>query len=184
MVTRSKAAPAAKVASKANGKKSASPARFPTKIDLPLDVREAMIPVLNQSLADAFDLMSQTKQAHWNVKGMQFIALHELFDSLADDIEEYVDMLAERVTALGGYAMGTARMAAAASTLPEFPSDVTESKAVVSALVERYATFGANVRRDMEVADDADDETTTDLYTEISRGMDKHLWFLEAHLQA
>lgn len=159
-------------------------AKYPTRNDLSLKVREQMINLLNQELADMFDLLSQTKQAHWNVKGMQFIALHKLFDDLAEALEEYVDMIAERATALGGDALGTVRMAAAHSRLPEFPTNLVGSRAFVEALSERYAQVAATTRAASEVADEADDEDTTDLFIEISREMDKHLWFLEAHLQA
>lgn len=157
--------------------------RYPTYNDLALEVREKMMPLLNQELASLSDLYTQTKQAHWNVKGMQFMQLHELFDELAEALEDYVDTVAERVTSLGGYAMGTARMAAAASALPEFPTDLVGSRPFVEALVQRFALVGASVRKGIDAAADAGDQDTADLFTEVSRGMDKHLWFLEAHLQ-
>jgi starvation-inducible DNA-binding protein len=157
-------------------------AKYPTRNSLPLTTREAMIQLLNQALADVSDLYTQTKQAHWNVKGMHFIALHELFDTLAESVEGFSDLIAERVTVLGGYAMGTARMAAAHSRLPEFPADLSGSEAFVSALVERYASFANAVRAAIETASAVGDQDTADLFTEVSREMDKHLWFLEAHL--
>lgn len=157
---------------------------FNTNVDLDEETRAEMITVLNQSLADVFDLYSQTKQAHWNVKGMQFIALHQLFDDLAASVLEYVDMIAERITALGGYAAGTVGMAADRSTLPEWPLDANNGQAAVEALVERYAAYANSARELIEVTDDADDEVSSDLMTEITRGMDKHLYFLQAHLQA
>jgi starvation-inducible DNA-binding protein len=98
---------------------------FSTSVDIPPDRRAKVVTVLNQNLADAFDLQSQVKQAHWNVKGSDFWQLHKLFDEVAERAEEWVDELAERVTALGGYATGTVRMAAASSTLPVFPTDIT-----------------------------------------------------------
>ncbi|HUN08530.1 MAG TPA: DNA starvation/stationary phase protection protein Dps [Aggregatilineales bacterium] len=155
---------------------------FKTSIDLPAKTRESVIVLLNQQLADTFDLLSQTKQAHWNVKGMNFIALHKLFDELVDTLEDQVDEIAERVTALGGLAMGTARMAAANSTLPEFPT-VTAGEDVVKALVERYAALAKSTRAAIDTADKAGDADTADLFTGVSRDLDKHLWFLEAHLQ-
>jgi starvation-inducible DNA-binding protein len=155
---------------------------FRTSIDLPMDTRAGMITLLNQQLADSFDLLSQTKQAHWNVKGMNFIALHKLFDELAESLEDQVDEIAERVTALGGMALGTARMAAANSTLPEFPA-VTAGEEVVGALVDRYAALAASTRAAIGTAAEAGDVSTSDLFTELSRDLDKHLWFLEAHLQ-
>lgn len=156
---------------------------FPTRIDLPADVRGPMITLLNQQLAGTFDLYSQTKQAHWNVKGAQFYPLHELFDKLAAELEGYADLIAERATALGGLAQGTARQAAANSRLAEFPADVTDSMPTVDALAERYAALAANTRRAIETANGQGDADPADLFTEVSRGLDKALWFLEAHLQ-
>ena len=142
-----------------------------------------MIALLNQQLADTFDLYSQTKQAHWNIKGAQFHQLHELFDKLAEELEDYVDLIAERVTALGGMALGTARMASAASRLPEYPSDVVGSLPSVEALATRYANLAATTRVAIDTAAQHGDMDTSDLLTEVSRGLDKALWFLEAHLQ-
>ncbi len=157
--------------------------RFSTRMDLGKSARAEMADLLNARLADVFDLYSQTKQAHWNVKGAQFIALHELFDDLAAELLDHADMIAERVTAMGGVALGTVRMAAAASSLPEFPADAFEGMAVVAALADRYAAFGASVRAAIDTADQAGDKDTADLFTEVSRGVDKNLWFLEAHIQ-
>jgi starvation-inducible DNA-binding protein len=157
---------------------------FATRIDLPEDKREQLVGLLNQQLADTFDLYSQTKQAHWNVKGSEFYQLHELFDELAAQVLEYVDLVAERATALGGMAMGTARMAAASSRLDEYPVEAVESLAHVEALAERYANYAATTRAGIDTATECSDQTTADLLTEISRGIDKSLWFLEAHLQA
>lgn len=158
-------------------------AEFTTRNDLPQRVRTTIVALLNQQLADVFDLYSQTKQAHWNVKGMQFMQLHELFDSLAGTVLGYVDMLAERATALGGYAQGTARMAAQHSTLEEFPEQIVEGKQVVEVLAERYAQFAASTRAAIETALEHEDQDTADLMIEVSRDIDKALWFLEAHLQ-
>lgn len=154
-----------------------------THNDLSADTREQMIALLNQELADMSDLYSHTKQAHWNVKGEQFIALHELFDKLAASLTDYVDDIAERAVQLGGTAMGTNRMSAAETRLKEYPSAVMDSMAHVKALVERYAMVAASTRTAIDTADKAEDMDTADLMTEISRGMDKWLWFLEAHLQ-
>ncbi len=156
---------------------------FPTRIDLAADVRGPMIALLNQQLAGAFDLYSQTKQAHWNVKGAQFYALHELFDRLAGELEGYADMIAERATALGGLAQGTVRLSAANSQLAELPLEVTDSLPTVEALAERYAALAASTRKAIEAANGQGDADTGDLFTEVSRGLDKALWFLEAHLQ-
>lgn len=152
-----------------------------TSIDLDVETREQVIALLNQHLADTFDLYSQTKQAHWNVKGAQFFSLHELFDKLAGDLLGHVDTIAERATALGGTALGTARMAAANSRLAEYP-DVVGSRESVEALVERYAALAAGTRAAIDAANNLGDADTADLMTGVSRDLDKSLWFLEAHL--
>lgn len=156
---------------------------FSTRLDLPLKVRDQMIALLNQQVADTFDLFSQTKQAHWNVKGAQFYPLHELFDKLAAELTEYVDLIAERATALGGLAHGTVRLAATNSRLPEYSMEVTGSLPTVEALAERYAALAATTRKAIQAADGQGDADTADLFTQVSRGLDKALWFLEAHLQ-
>jgi starvation-inducible DNA-binding protein len=157
---------------------------FRTSIDLSPDVRNNVVTLLNARLADSLDLYSQMKQAHWNVKGMDFIQLHELFDEIAERTLEYVDNIAERATELGGYATGTARMAAASSSLPEYPTEATEGREHLEAVVERMALYAKNIREGIDQADDLEDKDTADLFTEISRAVDKDLWFLEAHLQA
>lgn len=156
---------------------------FKTHVDLPEKTRAQMVELLNQQLADMFDLYSQTKQAHWNIKGMDFIQLHEFFDDLAEQVLPYVDSIAERATAIGGVAMGTARMSAANSTLPEFPQTAFDGKSMVGALVEAYGHVANSLRSAIDTAEEAGDADTTDLFTQISGDMDKHLWFLEAHLQ-
>jgi len=155
---------------------------YPTSVDLDVAVRGQMIGLLNQQLADSFDLYSQAKQAHWNVKGMHFIALHKLFDEVAEAVLETVDMLAERVTALGADAQGTVRMAAHSSSLPEFPSDLQGGEAFVEALANRLAAYANSTRRAADAASQAGDQATNDLFIEIVREMDKLLYFLEAHL--
>jgi len=158
-------------------------ATFATNIDLPAQLRERMIELLNAQLADTFDLYSQTKQAHWNVKGPHFIQLHLLFDQLAGEVFEWIDKIAERATALGGMATGTARMAGAASRLPEWPLEVVDGQAVVEELVERYADLAASTREAIKMSQDLGDADTADLFTGQSRELDKSLWFLQAHLQ-
>lgn len=156
---------------------------YPTHIDIPAAQREPVIALLNQQLIDTLDLYTQVKQAHWNVKGPHFIALHELFDKLAEESEDYIDDLAERVTALGGVALGTARAVATKSRLPEIALTGLPGTEALKALVERYALLGASTRKAIETAGSLGDADTSDLFTGISRGLDKSLWFLEAHLQ-
>lgn len=157
---------------------------YPTRIDLGLEVRKSVVEILTQTLAASLDLKTQVKQAHWNVKGMNFYQLHELFDAMATELEGYVDLVAERITALGGTAMGTARIAAANSILPEYPYDIVDGPEHVTALAERYALYAAHLRSAIDKSGNLGDADTADLYTEISRDIDKRLWFLDAHLTA
>lgn len=154
-----------------------------TKIDISKDTREQMIELLNARLADSLDLQSQAKQAHWNVKGMNFIALHELFDQVYNGVVEYTDTIAERVAILGGTAEGTVRVAAQKSTLSQYPLEITEGRDHVDALSTALSDFGKKVRANIDEADEAGDMDTADLFTEVSRGTDKLLWFVEAHIQ-
>ena len=158
--------------------------KFSTRIDLAPKVRERSIDLCNRGLADIMDLYSQTKHAHWNVKGPQFHQLHELYDKLAATLAGFADLVAERATQLGGLAMGTVRMAARTSRLPEYPADALDGLATVEALAARFADTASTVRSAIDESAEAGDMTTSDLFTEVSRGLDKALWFLEAHLQS
>jgi len=157
---------------------------FKTKNDLSEATRVKTVELLNARLADCTDLQTQTKQAHWNVKGPNFIALHELFDKINEDVEDYVDDIAERAVQLGGVAEGTARMVAKRSTLAEYPVNVADGRGHVEALSSALAAFGKAARKAIGEANDLGDLDTADLFTEVSRGIDKWLWFVEAHLQA
>jgi starvation-inducible DNA-binding protein len=157
---------------------------FRTKNDLSESIRVKVIELLNARLADAIDLQTQTKQAHWNVKGPNFIALHELFDKVNEDVEEYVDLIAERTVQLGGVAEGTARMAVKRSSLSDYPASAVEGHSHVEALSSALAAFGKLARKAINDTNDLGDLDTADLFTEISRGIDKCLWFVEAHLQS
>jgi starvation-inducible DNA-binding protein len=155
-----------------------------TKNDLPLDVRKAMIKLLNERLADALDLGLQAKQAHWNVKGPSFIALHELFDQVAAGVAAHSDLIAERITALGGVAEGTVQTIAGRSKLSAYPLTISSGPDHVAALATALAAFGKVVRAAIDTADEAGDADTADLFTNVSRDSDKTLWFVEAHVQA
>jgi len=155
----------------------------PTKNHLPEKTRVAVIEVLSACLADAVDLQTQSKQAHWNVKGPNFIALHELFDKVNEDVEDYVDLLAERIVQLGGTADGGVRTAAKRSRLAEYPGRATIGRDHVEALSSALALFAKSVRAAIDSSDSSGDKDTADIFTEISRGVDKWLWFVEAHLQ-
>ena len=154
-----------------------------TKNDLPEKLRTQMITVLQERLAEAVDLVTQAKQAHWNVKGPNFIALHELFDKVYENAGGHVDLLAERIVQLGGTAEGTARVVAKRSHLPEYPLNITGGKEHVEALSHSLAYFGETIRKAINQADETGDKGTADLFTEISRSLDKDLWFVESHAQ-
>ena len=155
-----------------------------TKNDLSKENREKLVAVLNARLADATDLKSQAKQAHWNVKGIHFFQLHELFDQISTAAEAHIDLIAERATALGGTALGTIRVAAQNSSLSEYPLEITDGRDHVDALSSALADFGKKVRASIDEADKLHDQGTADLFTEITREIDKLLWFVEAHIQS
>lgn len=172
-------------------KKAAAPTAqtpFATRIDIPEGKRHALVALLNQTLADTFDLYSQTKQAHWNVKGRDFYQLHLLYDDLAAKLEEPADLLAERAVLLGGYAFGTVRMAAQNSRIAPFPGadvDAGESgdPSYMSTLADRWAAYAQFVREDNGRADEIGDPGTVNLYDDLTDLADRGLWFIEAHLQ-
>lgn len=155
-----------------------------TRIDIPEDSRQKLVDLLNRQLADTTDLFTQAKYAHWNVKGSDFIQLHLLFDEIAGHVLGFADLIAERATTLGGTANGTVRQAATTSTLPEYPTAAVDGMEAVQAVADRAAEYAASTRRAMEESEDLGDISTNDLFTEVSRQIDKDLWFLEAHLQS
>jgi starvation-inducible DNA-binding protein len=170
---------------KATLEKPAPTARmYETENDISQERRAELNTLMNQRLADAVDLQAQMKQAHWNVKGPHFIGLHELFDQIDEAVESYVDLIAERIVQLGGIAEGTVRVAAARSRLEEYPLTIADGQAHVEAVSKALSTFGHEARETIDQADDLGDADTADIFTEISRGIDKWLWFVEAHSQA
>jgi starvation-inducible DNA-binding protein len=152
----------------------------PTGNSVPPKSREASVALLNQALADLGDLYSQTKQAHWNVRGKNFYSHHLLFDSVAETAEAHWDDVAERAIQLGGYARGTSRMTAKATSLPEWPEDLDIEADFVKALTERFKLVANSIRAGIDAAGKLGDADTADLFTEISRELDKSLWMLEA----
>ncbi len=154
-----------------------------TKNDLPEATRAKIVELLNGRLAPAIDLYLQAKQAHWNVKGQSFIALHELFDGVAKVAQTAADDMAERVAQLGGNARGTLQAVSKASSLKEYPIAISDGRDHVEALSSALAAFGADVRSAVDEAEDLEDWGTVDLFTEVSRNIDKQLWFVEAHAQ-
>ena len=157
---------------------------YMTENDISLDHRMNLSRLMNQRLASAIDLQMQMKHAHWNVKGPSFISLHELFDKAHEEVENYVDMIAERIVQFGGIAQGTVRSSAATTELTDYPAAISDGLAHVEAVARALSTFGAEVRIMIGEANSLEDPATADIFTEISRGIDKMLWFVEAHSQA
>ena len=153
------------------------------EIGLRSNTKSAMIDLLNARLADAIDLALITKQAHWNLKGPTFIAVHELLDNLRDDIDEHVDIIAERVAQLDGIALGTLQTVGKASQLAPYPTDIRKVADHVGALVERYGALSKSTREAIDTADEAGDADSADIFTAFSRVLDKNLWFLKSHLE-
>jgi starvation-inducible DNA-binding protein len=156
---------------------------YATKNDLPSNAKSVSIKVLNARLADGIDLALLTKQAHWNIKGPQFIALHEMIDSFRTEIDGHVDTMAERVVQLGGTALGTTQEVAKTTSLSAYPTDIYSSKDHLAALIEHYGKAANSVRAAIDETDEVGDRDTADLLTAYSRALDKSLWFLEAHVQ-
>ena len=156
---------------------------YATKNPLPAETRADAVKLLNLRLADCIDLQSQTKQAHWNVKGPMFIALHKLFDEIYEATGEYIDLIAERVVQLGGIAEGTTRVAAQRSTLSEYPLVISTGEEHVAAMSDVLAEFSAKARAAIDELEEIEDPDSMDILTEVSRGVDQWLWFVEAHQQ-
>jgi starvation-inducible DNA-binding protein len=157
---------------------------FPTRNNLSESSRTQVVTLLNRRLADAIDLQTQCKQAHWNVKGPSFIALHKLFDEIHAAVTEYADLIAERIVSLGGVARGTAREVAEQSELDEYPMTISSGEDHVKSLSVALAAFGSRMRFAINEVDELEDAVTADVCTEITRGTDQWLWFVEAHGQA
>jgi len=158
--------------------------RFSSSVKIDDDAKSKVIEILNARLADTIDMKTQVKHAHWNVKGPQFFQLHELFDSVATHLEEHSDLIAERLVQLGGVANGTARQAAANSSIKEYDLDAVKGEDHVKALVQRLGTLANAARKAIDDTGKLGDQATADVFTEVTRAADKDLWFLEAHLQS
>lgn len=153
-----------------------------TQNSLPEEIRIQSVELLNLNLAAAIDLHAQMKQAHWNVRGPGFIAIHELFDRVSAQVEDFSDLIAERAAGLGGTANGTIQTAAKRSYLIPYPLGVADELQHLVAVSGALARFGERIREAIEQSSSIDDPTTADLFTEISRGIDQQLWFVESHL--
>jgi starvation-inducible DNA-binding protein len=154
-----------------------------TKNDLPSNTRNVAIDLLNAQLANAIDLALLTKQAHWNLKGPRFIAIHEMLDGFRTQIDGHVDTMAERAVQLGGTALGTTQAVAKTSKLSPYPTDIYAIKDHLPVLIDHYAQVANATRKAIDEAAEAGDADTADIFTAASRDLDKALWFLEAHVQ-
>lgn len=170
------------------GKTAQTP--YATRLGIDEDKRHQLVTLLNQTLAATADLYSQTKQAHWNLKGKDFYQLHELYDELAEKLLEPLDLVAERIVVLGGYAFGTVRMAAKNSLIAPFPGvdvdgdeDMFNDPSFLTTLADRWAQYANHIREADKASDDIGDPATTDLYDMITHIADRGTWFIEAHLQ-
>ena len=153
----------------------------PTHNTLSESIRAQSVALLNKQLAAAIDLHGQLKQAHWNVRGFGFIAIHELFDKAADAALQAADLLAERAAGLGGTAEGTVQTASARSYLVPYALGVADEAKHLFAVAAALAAFGQSIRDAAAALTTQGDATTADLFTEISRGIDQQLWFVESH---
>jgi starvation-inducible DNA-binding protein len=156
---------------------------YHTSNTLSENIRSKSAELLNRHLAAAIDLHAQVKQAHWNVRGPAFIAIHELFDKVADVVEDYSDTIAERAAALGGTAEGTIQMAIKRSFLEQYKLGVAGEQAHITAVTASLAAFGDSARKAIDEAAAFGDQDTSDVFTEVSRGIDKQLWLVESHLR-
>ena len=157
---------------------------FPTGVSIPETQRAPLVALLNQHVGTLLNLYAQTKHAHWNVKGKDFIQLHELFDDMASDLLEHLDSVAERAVQLGGVALDSVKVTNQDAKLPAYPLEAVEGHDHLRALAERYGIYANFARASIDEANHLNDADTADLFTQISRAMDKSLWFLEAHRQA
>ncbi|SFI98014.1 DNA starvation/stationary phase protection protein Dps [Aerobium aerolatum] len=158
-------------------------ANHTTRIDLKSNTKKTMIDLLNARLADALDLALITKQAHWNLKGPQFIAIHEMLDGFRATLDIHTDTIAERAVQLGGMAQGTSQTIAETTKLKPYPTDISKTKDHLAELIERYGAVANLVRAAIDESDEAGDADAADIFTAFSRDLDKNLWFLEAHVQ-
>ncbi len=151
--------------------------------NLPEATREKVSQLLNEQVASAIHLQLLAKQAHWNVRGSNFRSLHKLFDDVFSAATVWADSLAERTAQLGWTVDSTLEFIGARTNLPPVAAELSDGQGLVDGLVKALSTFGANARKCIEQTEEEGDMATSDLFTEICRGVDENLWMVEAHLQ-
>jgi starvation-inducible DNA-binding protein len=154
-----------------------------TRNSLPEELRMKLVELLNRRLADSIELMLQARQARWNVTGPQFLVLYALFGQIARGVEDYVELLAERIVQLGGSADGTADVVTRRTSLDRYPPDIADGNGHIEALATVLASFGKHVRYAIGQATELLDVDSAALFTEMSRDTDAWLWLVEAHQQ-
>ena len=155
---------------------------YATQLDLPQHMRDDASDLLQARLSDCLDLETQFKQAHWTVRGIHFYELHKLFDALHHEVEEFVDVIAERISAIGAVPDGRVQTTAKKTSLYPYALDTRGGAEHLRALAASLSELGRLLRADIDKAGEIGDADTADVFTEVSRGIDKQLWFVEAHL--
>jgi len=156
--------------------------KLSTWTNMDSNTRATTTETLNATLADALDLALLTKQAHWNIRGPLFIAIHEMLDKFRIELDDHIDTIAERIVQLGGTALGTTQVVAATSRLSAYPTEIHQEDDHLTALIARYGALANSVREAVSIVGEAGDANSADILTGFSRAMDKSLWMLDAHL--
>lgn len=153
---------------------------MPSRNDLNDNAKKTSVEVLGGVLADSIDLYNMTRHAHWNVKGPQFLSLHELFEQFYTQLATDIDDVAERLVTLGGTAMGVSQAIPGTTRLPPYPAEIRQGQEHLVQLLQRYGRVAKALREGIDATDEAGDADTADLLTGLSRNIDKAVWMMEA----